>query len=131
MNLSFSGPATEGSDRPTPRSYFHAFARRSAISGVGSVKPGDVNEVADDLEVGGVGSEEWHAVNVRRCRDREIDRAAPWLAAALRDRSGQAAPLAGDSGIDREGVKRRLDHTESLYAKRALVAVLRDERTEV
>ena len=55
----------------------------------------------------------------------------PWLPAALRDRSGQATPLAGDRGVDRQGIKRRLDDAEPLCASRALVGVLRYERTEV
>jgi hypothetical protein len=51
--------------------------------------------------------------------------------AALRDRSGQATPLAGDGGVYREGVKRRLDDAEPLCATRALVGILRHKRTEV
>jgi hypothetical protein len=60
-----------------------------------------------------------------------IDRAAPWPPALLHDRIRQPTPLAGDGGVDREGIKRRLDDAEPPCAKRALVGVLRYERTEV
>jgi hypothetical protein len=91
----------------------------------------DVDEVLDDGEVGGVGGEEWYAVDVGGCRDREIDGAPAWLSAALGDCGGEAAPFAGHGSVNGERVERSLDHAETLRAECSLVRIGCDQSSEM
>lgn len=82
-------------------------------------------------EVGRVVGEERHAGDIRRGGDREVDGPPAWLSAALGNRCGKSAPLAGYAGVDRERVERRLDHAEPLGAPCPLIGVSSDENAEV
>jgi hypothetical protein len=75
--------------------------------------------------------EQRHAVHVGGGGDREIHRAPAGLAAAIAHRRGEAPPFAGDRGVDRQWLERRLDHAQPQASAGTLVGVLRDLHAEV
>jgi hypothetical protein len=91
----------------------------------------DVDEIVDDGQVRVIGRQEWHAVDVGGCRDHQVDSASAWLPAALGNRSGKTTPFAGDRSVDRQWIKRRLDHAEPLGPRRSLVTINGDQRPEM
>jgi len=88
-------------------------------------------EVVDDRQIRGVGREQRNAVHARGGRYREVDRSATWSSAALGDGACEAAPFAGNRGIDGDRVEGGLYYPESLCPPCAFVGILGDERTEV
>ena len=60
-------------------------------------------QVVDDREVGGVGREESHAVDVGGGGDREVDRSAARPSAALGDRGREASPFPGNASVTGRG----------------------------
>lgn len=59
--------------------------------------------------------EQGHAMDVRGRGDRKIERAAPWLAAALGDRRVQPAAVAGYGGVEGQCIE-----VPSIVARRCM-----------
>src|SRR5207253_919147 len=91
----------------------------------------DVDEVGDELQVGGVSGEQGDAVDVGGRGDGQVDCSPARPAATGLDGGGEPSPFAGDRRVDRQRLECGLDHAEPECSARALVLVAGDQDTEV
>lgn len=75
--------------------------------------------------------QQWHALDVGRRSDGQINGPLAGLATAVLDRRTESTPFPSDVDVHWQRVKAGLDHPKSLHAARTLIRAAGDQNTEV